>query len=192
MPSPSEFPSMDKVEDYIINNIALFSKAINGLPTFVTYKPWPQNLDAMIGFQVVSYSTVGWAWLGNYDENNERVIEIDLSCQVEFFAVRGRPMSTLMGLDVALKSFQDLKNEMLYYKGISFLDITNASPANTVYDGVDTEQRARSIATFGVRLSTSDLKEIEPLEHLNLTITNYTADKGESFETDLEVNDHII
>lgn len=174
------YKTMELVEDHILEQIGLFVNDVSGLPVFLMDQPWPAQIQPSIGLRVIDYrDSGGWGetpnLVGDYFQ-----AELDLRVEVEFFARSGRPMANLAMLIQAFRGFKEERRERLYSKGIGFLSVGNAVPANTVFDGDETEMRARMTAVFNVRLKTSDIVPTTPIETITGSIfTNVLAAREE-------------
>lgn len=175
------YKTMEQVEDYILENIGLFVNDVTGLDVFLLDQPWPAQIEPSLGLRILDYrGSGGWGDTSKMNGNRFEA-ELDLRITVEFFARSGRPMSNLSLLIQALRGFQEERYQRLYSKGIGFLSVGNAVPANTVFDGIETEQRARLTAVFNVRINSLDLVEVNPIETINTSIfTNVDAAKEEA------------
>lgn len=162
---------MEKVEDYLLENVGIFINHVTNLDLFLLDQPWPSITTPSIGIHILSYDdSGGWSNTNQVNEANRGIAETDLTFQVEIVARFGRPMAALALLIQAFRGFQELRYQDLYSKGIGLLNISNATPANTVFDGIETEKRARMLVTFCTRISSLDTVLPNPIENINGTI----------------------
>lgn len=170
------YSDMYLVEDYLLESIGVFTNNVLGLDVFLLDQPWPAEIKPSVGLRIMSYSdSGGWADTENY-EDDRRISKLDLTFTVEFLARSGRPMAALAYLLNALRGFKEQRYQDLYSKGIGTLSVSNVVPANTVFDGNETEQRARMTATFNASLQALDTPGPNLVEKINGTIfTNLIA-----------------
>lgn len=163
------FQRMALVEDYVLEQIGQFVVNTTGLPVFLMDQPWPAKIEPSIGMSIIDYRTSGSSDTTNITDNRYEAVT-DLRMVVEFFARSGRPMSNLALLIQALKGFKEERYQTLYSKGIGFLDVGNAVPANTVFDGNETEKRARVTAVFNIRVQALDTVRTSTIETIKGSI----------------------
>ncbi len=173
------------VEDYLLESVGTFVHNVLGLDVFLLDQPWPAEIKPSVGMRVMMYDdSGGWADTNCYS-GDRGISKIDLTFTIEFIARSGRPMAALAYLLQALRGFKEQRYQDLYSKGIGTLNVSNISPANTVFDGAETEQRARMTAKFNARIHALDTPGPNLIEKVNGSIfTNivspdfgYGADK---------------
>lgn len=170
------YSEMQLVEDHILEQIGLFTKTALGLDVFLMDQPWPSNIKPSVGIRITNYDNSGGSGDTPYIPDGNFFAKTDLRFTVEFFARSGRPMSALAFLIQALGGFQELRHNTLNSKGIGYISCTNATPANTVFDGIETEKRARMFANFNVCIQSIDIPAINPIEKITGSIfTNVIA-----------------
>lgn len=167
---------MELIEDYLLENIGSFIEEVTGLSLFLIDQPWPDETLPSIGVHILSYDdSNGWGNINEVNQDNRYIAETDLTFTVELVARFGRPMATLALLIQAFRGFQELRYQHLYSKGIGLLNVSNATPANTVFDGIETEKRARMLVTFCARISSLDTNAPNLVETITGSIyTNKT------------------
>lgn len=173
-------PKMHLVEDYLLENIGTFIHHVTGLDIFLLNQPWPAQISPSVGVEIMDYDDSGGWSNTNCIEDGRSVAVIDLRFTVMIMARSGRPMATLAELIQAFRGYKELRFQDLYSKGIGLLDISNATPANTVYDGDETEKRARMTATFNARIKSLDITAPNLIEKINGTI--FTNEVAADFE----------
>lgn len=170
------YDQMYKVENYILEQMGLFVNSVLGLEVFLLDQPWPGKLVPSVGIGITGYDNSGGTGDTPYIPDGNFFAKTDLRVTVEFFARSGSPMSALAFLIIALGGHQEERHKYFNSKGIGYLNCTNATPANTVFDGIETEKRARMFANFNVCLQSIDIPAINPINHINGTIyTNLIA-----------------
>jgi len=158
------------LEQYVLNQIGTFASESTGITKlFLLNKDWPKVSDPYLGFQILNYDDDGWAYDGGYDENGHLINYVGFRIVVEIMAIRGNPLATLAQLNHAFRGYKDLRYKHLYSKGIGFLECTNPSRADTVLDGIETEQRARMTAIFH-----ATVQDIDPtvVNTIDLVVVN--------------------
>lgn len=177
------YETMAQVEDYILEQLGLFVNDVTGLDVFLMDQPWPMNTTPSLGIGIIDYRDSG-GWGDTTSATDDRFDAVlDLRITVEFFAKSGRPMANLALLIQALRGFQEERYQRLYSKGIGFLSVGNAVPANTVFDGAETEKRARVTAIFNVCIKSRDIVKTTPVETITGSIfTNVPAGSSETTE----------
>lgn len=180
---------MELVEDYLLENIGIFVNHVTNLEMFLLDQPWPSKTTPSIGLHVLSYDdSNGWGNTNKVNDENRYIAETDLTFQVEFIARFGRPMATMALLIQAFRGFQELRYQDLYSKGIGLLNVSNATPANTVFDGIETEKRARLLVTFCARISSLDTYAPNLVETITGTIfTNKDGQDNDPIIEDINV-----
>lgn len=163
------FQRMALVEDYVLEQLGLFVVNTTGLPVFLMDQPWPAKIEPSIGLSIIDYRTSGSSDTTSTQDDRFKSVT-DLRIVVEFFARSGRPMANLSMLIQALSGFREERYQTLYSKGIGFLSVGNAVPANTVFDGNETEKRARVTAVFNIRVQALDTQKTTPVETIKGSI----------------------
>lgn len=179
------FQFMELVEDYILEQVGVFINSVTELDVFLLNQPFPGSTKPSIGLGIMTYDDSG-GW-GNtpFTQDNRTITEMDLRFTIEIKAIAGRPTSVLAYLTQAFRGFQEARYQHLYSKGIGIINISNVDNIPTVFDGNETEQRARMIATFNIRLSALDIP-LNPIEHISGSIfTNVDAASWEHISTRL-------
>lgn len=174
-PLPVTFATMQAAESYLLEKIGLFVNTLTGLPVFITNKPWPSNLEPSIGIRVLSYSDSGWGDHSTSTTSDTAVSEINLLPTIEFFAVRGDPMSALATVKMALRGMVDYKREMLYQYGIGVLTVSDVSPHDSVMDKIQTEFRAKMISNMSLRLAITELVSVPTITQITGGISSYNV-----------------
>lgn len=179
------YETMAQVEDYVLEQLGLFVNDVTGLSVFLMDQPWPAQITPSVGIGIIDYRDSGWGDTTSISEDRFDAV-LDLRITVEFFARSGRPMANLALLIQALRGFQEERYQRLYSKGIGFLSIGNAVPANTVFDGAQTEKRARVTAVFNVCIKSKDIVKTTPIETITGSIfTNLPVGDEERIEVEL-------
>lgn len=180
---------MELVEDYLLENIGSFIGEVTGLSLFLIDQPWPDETVPSVGVHILSYDdSNGWGNTNKITPDGRYIAETDLTFTVELVARFGRPMATLALLIQAFRGFQELRYQHLYSKGIGILDVSNATPANTVFDGIETEKRARMLVTFCARISSLDTNAPNLVETITGSIyTNKDGDDTSPVIQDINV-----
>lgn len=186
MDNKFSFDKMSKVEDFILEELGLFVNDVTGLNVFLMDQPWPAKIEPSIGIGIIDYrDSGGWGDTTNITDDRFEAV-LDLRITVEFFARSGRPMAALAYLIHALRGYKEERFLRLYSKGIGFLSVGNATPANTVFDGAETEKRARVTAVFNVRIRSLDIVKTLPIETIRGSIfTNVPVGDDERIEEEV-------
>jgi len=180
------YDKMAQAEDFILEQLGLFVNDVTGLNVFLMDQPWPAQIEPSIGIGIIDYrDSGGWSDTTKISDDRFEAV-LDLRITVEFFARSGRPMAALAYLIQALRGYKEERLFRLYSKGIGFLSVGNATPANTVFDGAETEKRARVTAVFNVRIRSLDIVKTTPIETITGSIfTNLPAGSDETVEADI-------
>lgn len=180
MAAKFSYKMMEFVEDFILEQMGLFVNDVTGLNVFLLDKPWPAQIEPSVGIRILDYRHSGFSGDTTIIKDDHFEAQIDLRFIVEFVGRSGRPMANLAMLIQALSGFQEERYLRFNSNGIGLLSVSNATPANTVFDGIETEQRARMTATFNASISSIDILAPAKIQQVNSSIyTNVQAGRYE-------------
>lgn len=166
---------MTMIEDYedgILNAIGTFVKTVLGLPVYLKDKPFIAPDEPYVTLRVIT-STDSGGWGQRYMYADDKFsYEMDNTYQIEIMICRGRPMPAMTYLLSAFRSFEELKYQTLYLKGVSFLSASNVTEANTILDADKTQLRSRAVFTFNTRLISEDI-ETTAIEQISYAINSF-------------------
>lgn len=163
---------IEAYEDNVLNAIGTFIKTTLGLPVYLKDKPFIAPEDPYVTLRVITSNNSG-GWGERYMFADEKFSYVmDNTYQIEVMIYRGRPIPALSYLLSAFMSFDELKYQTMYSKGISFLSSSGITEANTVLDGDKTQLRGRAVFTFNTRMITEDIESTE-IERVSYSIHSY-------------------
>lgn len=159
-------------ENRFLEQLGLFTHAVSrGKKVFVIDEEYPAMEEESIGIKILEVvPSLAYSHTGYYDLENRGLIVSDFITTVEFVAFHGTPMITLTMLANAFRSMDELKYELLQKWNISFMDTTNVSENNTIYDSIQTIKKASVICRFNTRVMVRDLLPTEYIETIKFKI----------------------
>lgn len=181
----ANFTTWNQIEDWEYSfkmKVAAFIKGLVGddIDVFFLEKPWPESTKPSVGFKIISYQGSGWGSFLGYDPvTNKQYVENNSLPTVEMLAIRGNPLALMEYLRQALYSYEDYKYEKFIKNNIGFLSSTSPTEANTIFDGAQTEYRARMLCNFSLCLRSFDPQEITKIEKVIIR-NKVKAEYGES------------